>query len=259
MRFYFIDPPMAFSPPSIRFKPMMTGFLALLSSLGLMSSLHAQPIVDQGSYYCSPLVLTYKIKGPPLSVNTDYSSYELGQMSSPSRQNGDAHVAANTADALYQMHTQVMGLYSGNSVLSGQLAVNYTPLPNASLIGVCIQEVTLTHTRTPIIYIAKETPLGCPLNEVYQHELTHFQIETRAFAQAISPLPNWARKIPNGFKVANKADANRRIEQTLNEILQTVSDSVFHAGDTAQQALDSPAEYRRFSASCPGQWPKLRN
>ncbi len=154
-------------------------------------------------------------------------------------------------------HARLGGLMAGELTLQSVINTNTLVDRRGQWGCLWLDEVIVEVTIIPKIYIARQyRPGSCEYAAVLEHELRHVQVE-EAVVRRYSPiirrhLQDTAARIGTvRVDAAHKMEAaQKRLNQTVQEALDTVAQRLFADRARMQQAVDTPAEYRRVAKQC---------
>ncbi|MFI5361868.1 MAG: hypothetical protein ACHQ49_07855 [Elusimicrobiota bacterium] len=112
------------------------------------------------------------------------------------------------------------------------------------------------------IYIPKEYPAdGCESKALLLHEREHERLHRRGIeraAEAMRAALSRAKNLPGPLTpigAANPDDAYARLKTLVDKVVRPIFEDFLRASQAEQDALDTPATYRRLGAACSG-WKK---
>ena len=114
-----------------------------------------------------------------------------------------------------------------------------------------------------VIYIAREVELNtCGFNEVMAHEQKHINVNMqllKEYLPRISTELNDYLKTNGVIQDGNVDESMDTVKEKVHEIVKTILSEMTRENEERQKTIDSPAEYKRITASCNGQLRDIAN
>lgn len=111
--------------------------------------------------------------------------------------------------------------------------------------------------RNSTIFIAKELPRrSCSYREVLSHEQRHVDTDREFLRQALPRVDQVMRAAVRNIgiiKANSRMEAENQINKAMDKYLAKLVEDMTAEREILQKNIDTPAEYRRISASCDGQ------
>lgn len=195
---------------------------------------------------CPALSIDFIIEQGPARVDQTHSHQEFSPHSA-------AYFSDAGAKGLDRRSVKTpgvtLGLYSSNRKIKSEHNLTYSPLPGGAW-DICLASIAIRYSVAPVIYLAREIPRGPCLDDVYQHELAHLDIDYNAALRGRASLAQWAPGVPNRARASSSAEATLLSSSLLNSIVERAFDHVFNAQASGHHQLDGLDGSRVFGPAC---------
>ncbi len=174
-----------------------------------------------------------------------------------------AHIRAMAGDESHTLHEELtLGVTRYEPVLEFRVKMEgYAFASGATCQHAAKVDVTIGF-RNVTVYVAREIPEGsCGFNEVLAHEQKHVEVNRQVLAEFAPVAAERLREylIDHGSFRTNEPELMiAALHDNMQAILNEAATAMNEEDRRRQQQIDSPAEYRRVSASCGGQLQRLR-
>jgi hypothetical protein len=159
----------------------------------------------------------------------------------------------------HSAHSNVTGFYDNTMSISGQALSNAQALGSPpEAIASCLTRFSINIAARPTIHLASEIkPGGCADQAVTAHEYNHHRIH---LAQLYAALPLYMANNPlprTPFLASNTNQRSQLVNAYTESYVTMLIQSIENFITPAQDAFDSPEEYRRISRLCPEEFNSI--
>jgi len=145
-----------------------------------------------------------------------------------------------------------LGMYTAPKTFGIQPAYTLKRSPVSG--GFCAQNtsVTVNFVVSPMIYISKEAQqFTCTSKRVYQHEMTHYNIEMNVMKQMNGYISNLLKSVYAApLNAPNEDTLNTLIAQRNQQVMKNIEDTFVRYTDPYHSQLDTVDNYKKESEAC---------
>lgn len=163
----------------------------------------------------------------------------------------EKNVSYLRSPAMSEGHSPI-GMYMGNKEI--KIAPTYTLNKRLFSSGMCAQlnSVKINIEINPVIYISTEAQqYACTKQRVYEHEMTHYNIDMKAVDKVSDYLKKEVlENYTSALIVSNEAEINARMDKLNNQIIKSGFEYIKSESSPFHARLDTPENYKKESTYC---------
>lgn len=153
----------------------------------------------------------------------------------------------------------VNGLMRGTIDLKTNIAIAWQRTMEDDMNCLWYQNVEVTMSLDPIIYIAREIPQGsCLYGEVLKHEMRHLETDMEVmedYRMILQDRIDWFLKqaeVEGPYRVNVVPQARKNMSHEFDQLIKEVHTQLQAERIRRQSAIDTLEEYNRVARICPG-------